>query len=113
MVASLKKSLALDANLLLDLAEERDFAHEFREEFQGRGYSLAVPPTALAELDVLALLGGPHQRRFANIALEKLCSWGCLPFALSSTCLAIAARFGLRLLDLRLLPETEVNDGKI
>ena len=49
MAGSPKKSLALDANLLLDLAEERDFAHEFREEFQGRGYSFAVPPTALAE----------------------------------------------------------------
>ena len=113
MAGSPKKSLALDANLLLDLAEERDFAHEFREEFQDRGYTLAVPPTALAELDVLALGGGPDQRRFANIALEKLHSWGCQPFALSSTCLAIAAQFGLRLLDLRLLPETEVNDGKI
>ena len=96
MAASPKKSLALDANLLLDLAEERDFAHEFREEFQGRGYSFAVPPTALAELDVLALGGGPDQRRFANIALEKLHSWGCQPFALSSTCLAISAQFGRR-----------------
>src|SRR5437016_5238248 len=105
MAGSPKKSLALDANLLLDLAEEQNFAHEFREEFQGRGYTLAVPPTALAELDVLALRGGPDQRHFANIALEKLHGWGCQPFALSSTCLAIAAQFGLRLLDLRLLPE--------
>ena len=62
---------------------------------------------------MLALRGGPDQRHFANIALEKLHGWGCQPFALSSTCLAIAAQFGLRLLDLRLLPETEVNDGKI
>ena len=113
MAGSPKKSLALDANLLLDLAEERDFAHEFKEEFQGRGYTLAVTPTALAELDVLALGGGPDQRHFADIALEKLISWGCQPFALSSTCLAIAAQFGPRFLELRLLPDTEVNDGKI
>jgi hypothetical protein len=113
MAGSPRKSLALDANLLLDLAEDRDFAHEFKEEFQTRGYSLAVPPTALAELDVLALRGGSAQRRFANIALDKLQNWGCQPFALSSTCMAIAAQFGQRLLDLRLLPETELNDGKI
>ena len=39
MAASPKKSLAVDSNLLLDLAEEKDFAHEFKEEFFTRGYS--------------------------------------------------------------------------
>src|SRR5437879_5460902 len=34
MAASPKESLALDANFVLDLAEQRDFAHEFKEEFQ-------------------------------------------------------------------------------
>ena len=50
MAASPKKSLALDTNLLLDLAGERDFAHEFKEEFSSRGYALLVPPTVVAEL---------------------------------------------------------------
>jgi hypothetical protein len=45
MAASPKKSLALDTNLLLDLVGEKDFAHEFKEEFSSRGYSLLVPPT--------------------------------------------------------------------
>jgi hypothetical protein len=35
---------------LLDLAAEKDFAHEFKEEFSSRGYSLLVPPTVIAEL---------------------------------------------------------------
>jgi hypothetical protein len=35
------------------------------------------------------------------------------PFPLSSTQLAIAAKFGARLLNQGLLPETEINDGKI
>jgi hypothetical protein len=30
---------------LLDLVGEKDFAHEFKEEFSSRGYSLLVPPT--------------------------------------------------------------------
>ncbi len=38
MAAGPKKSLALDTNLLLDLAEKKDFAHESKEEFSNRGY---------------------------------------------------------------------------
>jgi hypothetical protein len=56
MVASPKKSLALDTNLLLDLTGEKDFAPEFSDEFFIRGYSLLVPPTVFAELAFLASL---------------------------------------------------------
>jgi hypothetical protein len=34
-------------NLLFDLARRQDMAQEFREEFQGRGYSFLLAPTAL------------------------------------------------------------------
>ncbi len=40
MAASQKKSLALDTNLLLDLAGEKDFAQELKEQFFSRGYSI-------------------------------------------------------------------------
>ena len=113
MAANSKKSLALDANLLLDLAEEKDFAHEFREEFTRRGYCFVVPPTVLAELEVLASAGRVPQRDFANLGLEKLSAWKCEPFALSDTKLALAHRFAERLLERRLIPETERNDAKI
>ena len=113
MVASPKKSLALDTNLLLDLAGEKDFAHEFREAFSGRGYSLLVPPTVVAELAFLAALKDTPQFDLANLALKKMTGWKCLPFILSSTELAIALRFAARLTDSSLLPETELNDGKI
>jgi hypothetical protein len=33
-----KKLLALDTNLLFDLAADKDFAHTFREVYQERGY---------------------------------------------------------------------------
>jgi hypothetical protein len=49
----------------------------------------------------------------ANFALENLHKRGCQTFVHSSTDLAIAAQSGARLLDLRLLPEKEANDGKI
>ena len=113
MAAGPKKSLAQDANVLLDIAEESDFAHKFKESFARRGYSFLIPPTVIAELDLLSTLGSEPQRRLADISLEKTTTWGCQPFTLSSTELAIAARFAPRLLDSRLIPDTELNDGKI
>ena len=113
MAASPKKSLALDTNLLLDLAGEKDFAHEFKEEFSRRNYSLFVPPTVVAELAFFASLEDAPQREIASVALEKIGVWKCQPFTLSSTQLAIAIRFAARLMDSALIPETEQNDGKI
>ena len=61
MAASPKKQLALDANLLLDLAEGKDFAHDFKDEFQARDYEFLLPPTAAAELNILSIqLRGPR-----------------------------------------------------
>ena len=113
MAASQKKSLALDTNLLLDLAGEKNFAHEFKEEFSSRGYALLVPPTAVAELAFFASLKDAPQHEIASVALEKIGVWKCQPFTLSSTQLAIAVRFATRLMDSALIPETELNDGKI
>ncbi len=113
MAASPKKALALDTNLLLDLAGEEDFAHEFKEEFSSRGYSLLVPPTVVAELMFFTSLKDAPQRGLASVALEKIGAWKCRPFELSSAQLAIAMRFAARLMDASLIPETEQNDGKI
>lgn len=113
MAASPKKSLALDTNLLLDLAGEADFAHEFVEEFSRRSYALLVPPTVIAELAFFSSLKAAPQREIANAALENLSVWKCQPFTLSSTQLAIAIRFAARLMEASLIPETEANDGKI
>jgi predicted nucleic acid-binding protein len=113
MAASPKKSLALDTNLLLDLAANKDFAHEFKEEFSSRGYSLLAPPTVVAELAFFASLEDAPQQELANVALGKMSLWKCQPFALSSIQLAIAIRFAARLIDSSLIPETEQNDGKI
>jgi len=113
MAASPKKSLALDTNFLLDLAGEKDFAHEFKEEFSSRGYSLLLPPTVVAELAFFASLKGAPQQEIANVALEKISAWKCQPFTLSSIQLAIAIRFAARLIDASLILETKQNDGKI
>lgn len=49
-MAAQKKQLSLDANIVFDLAGDKDFAHDFREVFQARGYALVLPPTAAHEL---------------------------------------------------------------
>src|SRR5258708_34512285 len=113
MPARPKKSMALDTNLLLALGGEKDFAHEFKEEFSSRGYSLLVPPTVVAELAFFSSLKGAQQQETASVALEKFGAWKCQPFALSSTQLAIAIRFAARLIDSSLIPESDQNDGKI
>jgi predicted nucleic acid-binding protein len=113
MANSPKKSLALDTNLLLDLAAGEDFAHDFKDEFSGRGYALLMPPTVVAELAFFASLQDAPQRELADAALGKIREWKCQPFTLSSTELAIAARFAARLIHASLIPETEPNDGKI
>ena len=52
-MAAQKKQLSLDANIVFDLAGDKDFAHDFREIFQSKGYALDLPPTAAHELHVI------------------------------------------------------------
>jgi hypothetical protein len=113
MAASPKKQLALDVNVLLDLAEGWDFAQDFREEFLRRGYGLFVTPTAAGELNILSLYAAKPTRSFALQALQELRRWEIQPCPLSDLNLAIAERFSRRLVERRLIPEEEWNDGRI
>src|SRR5438067_1060557 len=109
-----RKLLSLDANLVLDLDEKRDFAHEFREIFSARGYGLWLSPTALHELSTIRQCGGTlRERELADTALRSLRTWRVQPFDLDSTAEAIAQRFVQGLLHKRLIPEDEFNDGMI
>ena len=108
------RKLSLDANLVFDLAESADFAHDFRETFQGRGYRLFLPPTALHELHTIFEYGAtPEDRELARLALVSLKSWHIQPLDLDSTAEAIARRFVQELLRRRLIPDEEFNDGLI
>jgi predicted nucleic acid-binding protein len=109
-----RKQLALDTNLLLDLAAGTDFAHEFKEIFQRRGYGFLAPPTVLAELHELSVNGATARKRdLARTALAKILVWDVTPLHLSALETAIAERMGSRFLELRLLPEHECNDAFI
>jgi hypothetical protein len=113
MAGSPKGQLSLDTNLPLDLAKALDFAHEFREECQQRGYVLRLPLTVLAELEYLILFGSEKNRRLAELASGKLGSWRLTPFDLPEVHHVVAERFARRLQHQRLIPEDEFHDGLI
>ena|SRR5436305_14707897 len=111
------KSLALDANVPLDLAAGLDFAHDFREDFQAKGYALLLAPTAAEEIWLIHRNRNHPQQRLATKALSDLTKWGIdlleLKSHLQPVAKAIGRRFAGNLIDHGLLPATEVNDGII
>jgi hypothetical protein len=113
-MAARKKQLSLDANIVFDLAGDKDFAHDFREVFQSKGYALVLPPTAVRELHVIFTDGDSKAERvLARTGLTHLKEWGIRPFDQDSASDAICEQFVRGLLRQRLLPEDEFNDGLI
>ena len=113
-MAAQKKQLSLDANIVFDLAGDKDFAHDFREIFQSKGYALVLPPTAIHELHVIFTDGDSKaERELARTGLTHLKQWGIRPFDLDSTAEAICGQFVRGLFQQHLLPEDEFNDGLI
>lgn len=111
--AAPKKQFALDSNVIFDLAEEKDFAHTFREVSAERGYALRIPPTVIQELTHLALVKHCDETPMALKALRKMREWQLTPFDLSPVGHAITERFSIKLIETGLLPEGEENDGFI
>ena len=112
-VQETRKRLALDTNIPLDLAAGEDFAHAFIEAFREKGYALQVPPTVVQELSFLAFTAGGMKRERALAALRNLRAWGIEPYDLQSVGHGITEQFAHRLIEKRLPPEAEFNDGLI
>ena len=111
MAAPLKR-LALDTNILFDLATGEDFAHDFRETFQEE-CALWVPPTVVAELAHKASERESETQQLALAALQSLLSWGIRPYDLRAVGHGITESFAKYLIRERLLPDNEFHDGVI
>jgi predicted nucleic acid-binding protein len=113
MEAGSPKRLSLDTNILFDLADEEDFAHDFRETYQHKGYALLICPTVVAELYFFREHGGAEEKRLAVSALGKIASWDIQVFPLTGVQLAIAGRFAAGIVARGIVPEPETNDARI
>ena len=111
----LPRELALDSNLLFDLAAGEDFALSLLEACQERGLRFQVPPTVVQELAYKAtnIHEHPEVRTLARKALQGMRGWGITPFDLKSVGHGITEEFAKCLINRRLLPPEEVNDGLI
>src|SRR6266700_22903 len=113
MEAGSPRRLSLDTNLLFDLADEKDFAHDFRETYQRKGYALVICPTVVAELYFLREHGDNEEQRLASLSLGQIASWDIQVFPLTGVQLDIAWRFAGAVVARGLLPENEINDSRI
>jgi len=113
MEAGSPRRLSLDTNLLFDLADEKDFAHDFHETYQRKGYALVICPTVVAELYFLREHGDTEEQRLATLSLCQIASWDIQVFPLTGVQLDIAWRFAAAVVGRGLLPETEINDSRI
>ena len=113
------KRLAVDSNLLFDLAAGEDFAHTFLESFQERGYSFRAPPTVVEELVFISLKRTTRDPSeiaicgLAQMALQNMLSWQITPFDLPPVGRGITEQFARILQQRGHLPEGEFNDGLI
>src|SRR6266446_4462805 len=93
------KELALDTNLVLDLADEAEFAHAFKEVFQEHNYALRLPPTVISELHENLIRGqSPRKRELSRVALLNARAGAFAPssFRRSKRRLRNASRSGWR-----------------
>jgi len=113
MAGNQKKRLALDTNLLLDLAKGLDFAHDFLGVFQSAKYSMLAGPTVFRELGFAAIYGQEPEKSWATMAIAAASQCSILAFDLTHLDQTIAERFAQKLLEIGLLPPEEHNDALI
>ncbi len=113
-VPARRKEFALDANILYDLAQGKDFAHTLRECLQEARAVLHVPPTVVQELAYnVGEADNREERELAFKALKSMRGWGLVPYDLVAVGHGITEQFARSLMRKGYLPESELNDGLI
>lgn len=107
---AIRQKFALDTNILIDLGEEKDFAHALLRAYKDKG--LAVPPTVVQELTFIAFNETPASP-FALNALRKMREWQIFPYDLKAVGHGIAEEDARRLMSSGLVPDEEFHDGLI
>lgn len=114
MGSGLKPQLALDTNVLFDLADGRDFATTVLEVLAEEKATVKVCPTVLVELEYEINHPSSEQKaRRAEKAFQCFHTWNITPFSLAPVQHAIAKEFSDSLQNAGVLPHGELHDGCI
>lgn len=107
--------VAVDANVLFDLADELDDVVDavsvIRERL--REARFLIPPTAQHELANWALHGDGPKRESARKAIQQSQFWRIVPVNLIAVRHGIAERIAARVREQGLIPDEEVNDSLV
>ena len=95
------------------MAARADFAHTLREIAIERGYQILCPPTVVQELTLKATAKASSDQALALTSLICMREWEIKPYDLISIGHGITEQFAHRLIQKRLLPDDEINDGLI
>ena len=112
-VQSHPKRLALDTNVVMDLAAGVKAAEGFREKFQAAGYDLRIPPTVQVELAYFSFGQDEKRKALARLALASLGKWRITPIVLSTIEECQGKNFVTFVLDRGILPPNEEHDALI
>lgn len=117
MAASLYRPqlIAVDANVLFDLADGLDDVRDAVAVIRGRLHDarFLMPPTVQQELVNWALRGDAAKRQSARKAIQFSQSWQMVPASLIAVSPGIAERIAERVRGRGLLPDEEVNDSLV
>lgn len=107
------KRLALDANLLIDRANSKNFAVDFFDVASEAGYSLFSPPTVNEELDWNIENADEKVAELSYVALTSMLSWPVTPFEIERIEQNYSHNLSAKLRYKGWIPENECNDGLI
>lgn len=107
-------SVALDSNVLLDLAAKEEFALAGLEVLKEQDAELFIPPTVFIELEFEIRHGqSPQKVARATRAMENIPAWRMKVMRLDPHKMGIAHEFSKAIRTAQLLPHEECNDGDI
>jgi predicted nucleic acid-binding protein len=108
------KQLALDTNVLLDLADKEPTVTRFHRIALEKKFPLVVTFTVLRELGIASQDEGNLVRKsLAHLALVKMHSWQITPIPKNGLFVDYAEDFSKMIRKVGLFPSSERNDGLI
>lgn len=114
MTSGPKPRLALDTNVLFDLADGKEFASTILEVLMEKNITVHIPPTVLIELEhEICDPASPLKGRRAEQSFDCIRRWKMVPILLDEVQMGIAKEFYKALVLASLLPVAETHDGDI